>query len=523
MEAFYVLFGFTKEMAWLATPVILLVLLARIVLERGFGKTYYFIWGIVALRLICPVFPTSDISIFRYVEEPMQVILQLQAEDVTGGRYPGTAANENTWGSARTSEKENDLKETAAAEETTASETPAVSAGSGRNLFQKAGLIIWLTGVLMMLCYAFLSGIVLKRRLRYATCLYENILECDVVDSPFVFGVIRPKIYIPYHLTKQELNYILAHERCHIRRRDYLTKWLAFLLLAVYWFHPLVWAAYILFNRDMEASCDACVLKGCSLPERKAYGRILLRFSGEKKVYGVTEIGFGERSMKKRMKHILSGKKTTIGATVAAVIFLAVLAMSCLTDSRVEKPDEMTAGQALYEAVNPYIGDAPANAKLLETIAAYVGEPESEYTMELQTEEVPYVLTLQFEKAPNPDEMCKAAILFLALTENCEQVCWEYTPDEEENLKYTQMLYPQEEMLPEAKEPEKLLCYLKLSDAQKLLDVDDIKAYAASPEKIEELLEMVETRENQSFFAYHVMFDYGQGNDMIVTSNFYDL
>ena len=518
MEELYFLFESIKEMAWLATPVILLVLLARTVLERGLGRTYYFIWGIVALRLICPVFPTSDISVFHCVEQPMQFILQLQTnEDAAGGQFANqisvTGDAEKTWERAEAGAP-GEWKTQGAAIDAVLQDADIVA---------EAGMIIWLTGMLVMLFYAAISGILLKRRLRYATCLRENIFECDVVHSPFVFGIMKPKIYLPYHLGEQELSYILAHERCHIRRRDYLTKWFAFVLLAIYWFHPLVWVAYTLLNRDMEVSCDAYVLKNRALPERKAYGELLLRFSCDGKTHFVSEIGFGERSMKKRMKHILSGKKTTIGATVAAVIFLVVLTISCLTDKGIGEQGEMTAAQALYEASNSYIGDASANAKLLETIGTCVGEPGQEYTMELQTEKVPYVLTLHFEEAPNPDEMCKAAILFLALTENCEQVAWEYVPGEEENMKYIQMLYPEKETLAVTEEPtEKMFCYLKLSDAEGLLDVEDIKAYAASPEKIEELLSMLDTRQRQAFFAYHVMFDNNKGSDIIITSNFYD-
>lgn len=516
MEALYVLFGAVKEMAWQATPVILLVLLARAVLERGIKKTYYFIWGIVALRLICPVFPTSDISVFRYAEYPLQFLVQLQADETAAGsQFADQTWNGNIGAVLKTAE-------IVAGEDRSTGTGIATNAFFAENPLSETCMIIWLAGILVMLFYAVISGIILKRRLRYATYLRENIFECDVVHSPFVFGIMKPKIYLPYHLGEQELSYILAHERCHIRRRDYLTKWLAFFLLAVYWFHPLVWAAYILLNRDMEVSCDAYVLKNCTLPERKAYGELLLRFSCDGKTHLVSEIGFGERSMKKRMKHILSGKKTTVGASMIAVIFLVVLTISCLTDKGIGEQGGLTAAQALYEASNSYIGDASANARLLETIGTCVGEPGQEYTMELQTESAPYALTLHLKESPNPDEMCKAAILFLTLTENCEQVAWEYVPEEEENMKYVQVFYPEKEVLSATEEPTgKLHCYLKLSDAEELLGVEDIKAYAASPKKIEELLGMLDTQQNQSFFAYRVRYDDQQVSDMFVTSNFY--
>lgn len=173
--------------------------------------------------------------------------------------------------------------------------------------------VVWLAGVLIMAGYALVSYGRLRRRLRTAVPLEDNIRICDEVAAPFIFGLIRPRIYLPSHRAEAEEEYILAHERAHLKRRDYLWKPLGFGLLAIYWFHPLVWVSYILFCRDIELACDEKVIRDFDLEERKAYSRALLDCSVSAGREMACPLRFGEVGVKERVKSVLNYKSPVFG------------------------------------------------------------------------------------------------------------------------------------------------------------------------------------------------------------------
>lgn len=501
MEIFTTIFVCVKQMAWSVTFVIPVVLLARWLLGKVSRRMCYLLWGIVAVRLLCPVLLPSDFSLFCGVElaesRIQAAVRQSEGRYFTGNLYRvfGEKSHPGNPDALMWESGEENPESAPDADETV---VPQAQSANGMTERMDWWIYVWLAGMSVLFCYAVLSCLFLQRKLKFATRLRGSVYESDVVGSPFVFGVIEPKIYLPYHLSEQELDYILMHERYHIKRRDYLVKWLAYFLLAVYWFHPLVWAAYLLMNQDMELSCDEYVLRDSNLDERKEYGRILLRFSGGRTDYLAAGLGFSERSVKNRMKHILQQKKRTAWSAAAALIFLVAVMAICLTDSRnaldsspvaEDNTQEGASGQTtvsqaaqeLFNAANPYIGDASANGRLLGVIGTYSGGLDQKFTTELQTSEEPYVLTLHFEEAPDDTKMWRNALLFLALTENCGEVRWDYPS----NITSTTTVVPETDNAT-------ITFYVPLEDANGNLGVDDIKEYAASAQKVEELLTMLD-------------------------------
>lgn len=492
MDIFTTIFDCVKQMAWSVTFVIPIVLIARWLLGKVSRRMCYLLWGLVAVRLLCPVLLPSDFSLFCGVELVESRIRETVTAMQSEGRIVPGNLHEMPGERSHPGNPDAVLWETGdgiAATPPDTDEMVSEQAVSGAAAEMDWQFYAWLAGMSMLLCYAVFSCLFLWRKLKFATRLRGNVYESDVVGSPFVFGLIEPKIYLPYRLLEQEREYILMHERYHIKRRDYLVKWLAYFLLAVYWFHPLVWAAYLLMNQDMELSCDEYVLRGSNIAQRKEYGRILLRFSSGGMDYLAAGLGFGERNVKSRMKHILQQKKRTAWSLAAALVFLVAVTAICLTDSRnasdfspmakentQENATEQTtvsqAAQELFNAANPYIGDASANGRLLGVIGTYSGGLDQKFTMELQTSEEPYVLTLHFETEPDETKMWRNAILFLALTENCGEVRWDYPSDSSATTTIT--------------------FYVTLEDANLNLGADNIKEYAATAQKVEELLAMLD-------------------------------
>ena len=191
------------------------------------------------------------------------------------------------------------------------------------------GSIVWLVGILVMLIYFATSFVRLRRKVgtavRLETGAKEDVLECDAIAEPFILGIVRPRIYLPSNLGEENLECVLCHEQAHIRRGDYLWKPLGFLILCVYWFHPLCWISYLLFCRDVELACDEKATKGFSKEERKRYCQTLLDLECGNRSFLTGTVAFGENGTKSRVKAILNYKKPTFWVILAGV--LACLAM----------------------------------------------------------------------------------------------------------------------------------------------------------------------------------------------------
>ena len=227
--------------------VMLIVMFIRGVILRRMPRRYaYLLWAVVAVRLICPVSIRSPLSVFSYVPE----VKIVQEHSLQGKNTNQISMDSN---STAESDEENSANAPSVTKET-------ANDGVGTSPLLFILFLIWIIGVGVFLLKSVIDCVKLHKRLRTAVKLEKGVYESDQIDTPFVMGIIRPRIYIPFRLTEQERACILAHEKHHIRRGDPIFKLFATALLAMFWFHPLVWVSYRLMVRDMEMSCDEYVL-----------------------------------------------------------------------------------------------------------------------------------------------------------------------------------------------------------------------------------------------------------------------
>lgn len=319
-----------------AGALVLAVMGLRLVLRRAPRWTFCLLWGLVALRLICPV---SLESSFAWMP---------------AGLGDGTLVEEWT---------DDYVGDTAMVHDTAPGYDAAAEVGSGPIPAGEGGTYvvtngegsgppdtvesavvpvlsrIWAAGVIIMALYALVSTLGLRRRLATATRLDAGIRQSEWVPSPFVLGLFRPTIYLPYAIQEADLPHVLAHERAHIRRGDPWWKALGFALLAVYWFHPLVWAAYALACRDMEAACDEAVVRKLDREGRRAYAGALLRCSLPRRSWGCP-LAFGEIGVKERVRHVMDYKKPARWILLAAGAACVLVTIGALTVPRPAASEE---------------------------------------------------------------------------------------------------------------------------------------------------------------------------------------
>ena len=230
-----------------------------------------------------------------------------------------------------------------------------------------------------LLIHALVSAGKLRKKLATAILLRDNIYESEFVDSPFVFGVIKPKIYLPMHMDEGTAAHVIAHERAHLVRRDHWWKVLGYLVLALHWFNPLVWVAYILFCRDIELACDERVVKGLDGAARADYSQALLSCAAPKRAVAACPLAFGEGNIKTRVKSALHYKKPAFWVAAAAVLAVVIVAVCFLTNPKSDINTEMLLGTSSGEITRVSVAIEEA------------GDSE-EYRM--STEEIKTVLSL---------------------------------------------------------------------------------------------------------------------------------
>lgn len=296
-----------------ASVLITIVLLLRFALNRAPKRAICLLWLMVGLRLALPFSIESPVSLAPKSDTINEQVL-LSPEPVIDSGYEviDTVVNPVF--------RDTFTPEPAA---------PVNPLQIGTWLFGA----LWLLGLCAMLLWAAVSYLRLRLKLRTAVLLKDDVYESDRVCSPFLLGFFRPRIYLPFGLDERTRAHVEAHERTHKRRWDHLTKPLAFLLLAVYWFNPLVWVAYILFCRDMELACDEAVVRNMEPAARKSYAEALLLCAVKRTtLFKVCPIAFGEVSIRQRVKKTLSYKKPLVPLLVAAIVACAALVVFFLTD-----------------------------------------------------------------------------------------------------------------------------------------------------------------------------------------------
>lgn len=312
-DVFLKLVNLSISASWL----ILAVLVLRVVLKKAPKWVMPLLWGVVALRLVClfsiesalSLIPSAETIPSEIVTETREPVLYEQAtlDIVTNPTLPSAA------------------------------EVPVGVSRQQAQVDFNIYSVLWLAGMAALLVHALVSAGKLKRKLATAILLRDNIYESEFVDSPFVFGVVKPNIYLPMHMDEGTAAYVIAHECAHLARRDHWWKVLGYLVLALHWFNPLVWVAYILFCRDIELACDEKVVKGLDGAARADYSQALLSCAAPKRAVAACPLAFGEGNIKMRVKSALHYKKPAFWVAAAAVLAVVIVAVCFLTNPKSER------------------------------------------------------------------------------------------------------------------------------------------------------------------------------------------
>ncbi len=322
----YTFFPVLLNMSITASVVILLVLLLRLLLKKAPKVISYALWSMVIFRLLCPAAIPSSLSLFGLMDTPVAAtgIISNSIEYISLDIVPaGSPSAANPAPGTAEEMSGNYLYQDE--EKLTADplKTPMNIASC-----------IWAAGVLAMAVYAAVSYIRLRKKLITASPLRDNIYLVDEIPSPFVMGLIRPRIYLPSSLRERERTYILMHEQHHIRRFDHVIKTLAFAALCIHWFNPLVWIAFLLAGRDMEMSCDEAVVRKLGPDILADYAASLLSFATGRRVIAGIPLTFGEGNPKGRIRNLANWKKLSFWGILAAIAVVIVLALCLLTNPK---------------------------------------------------------------------------------------------------------------------------------------------------------------------------------------------
>ncbi|HZJ76065.1 MAG TPA: M56 family metallopeptidase [Oscillospiraceae bacterium] len=342
------LFLHVVNMSITSIYVILFVIATRLFLKKAPKIFSYGLWGIAFLRLIFP-FPLQ--SIFSLIPINTKTIPENIAYTQTPQIQSGITAIDSA------------VNKVLPAPVMEASVNPM-------QIWIFIGSIIWIAGLTVLLIYGIFSTLRLSKKLKGATFLYDNIYETDIIDVPFVFGLINPKIYLPNNLSKAEKPYIIKHEQVHIKRRDNIIKFMAFVISSIHWFNPVVWLAFYLMGKDMELSCDESVIKKMGHDIKGDYSNSLLLLSTGKKIIGSSPVAFGESNTKGRIKNILNYKKPKFWVTVGAVIVVILLAVGLLSNpsNNGEESDQNKGSEVIpltVEELDYFNGDEFFNGEYL--------------------------------------------------------------------------------------------------------------------------------------------------------------
>ena len=380
---FYTFMPKLFNMSLTASVAIVLVILLRLLLKKAPKVISYALWGVVLFRLLCPMSIGSNFSVYNLFDAPAQEsgtitsVIEYVPSNIVHTEYPSVALP-----------------------------VPGISDVINEALPQGQEQLvadpleapmsittyIWMIGVLVMVIYSIVSYIRLRRKLSVVVPLRDNIFIADDIKSPFVVGLFRPKIYLPCNLGDKEQEYIILHEQHHIKRLDHVMKALAFLALAIHWFNPLVWVAFILASKDMEMSCDEAVIRKIGGDVRADYSASLLTLATGRRIIAGTPLAFGEGDTKGRINNLSKWKKPAVWVVLVAVVACVVLAV-CLLTNPSQTRDTMKWAQSLSVedvasadlVVYPQAADKQfkqLSAEELSEMVALINESKGKYRIE---------------------------------------------------------------------------------------------------------------------------------------------
>ena len=310
------------NMSITASWIVVAVMLLRLILKRAPKAVFCIMWIAVAVRLIFPISLESMLSLIPSAETaPSDMIYSPSPSIQSGIPIIDSALN------------------------------PVISEYLTPNLYESinpmqvlnaVASVVWVAGVIAMLIYTAISYIRVKISVREAVPFKDGAFLCDGLSTPFILGIIRPKIYIPSDMEEKDIEYVMAHEKAHLRRKDHLWKPFGFLLLAVYWFNPVLWVAYVFLCRDIEAACDEKVIKEMGSEIKKSYSEALINCSAPRRSLAACPLAFGETGVKGRIKMILNYKKPAFWVIISSVVACVVVAVCFLTNPKADGKKEIT-------------------------------------------------------------------------------------------------------------------------------------------------------------------------------------
>lgn len=426
---FLTLLNMSLVSCWL----IIALLILRPLLKKAPKAFVCALWGLVGLRLVCPFTVESFLSLIP-TSDPISKEAILTRVTNLGGE---TQALENTT--------------------TIISNTLASPAGASINPMQAISLVaafIWAVGVAVMLIISLVSYLRLNKTVSPSINTGGNVFIADGIASPFVLGIIKPRIYIPSTLTEYEKEYVIAHENAHIKRRDYLLKPIGYIILSLHWFNPLVWVAYILLCRDIESACDERVISKMDDKGKKEYSEVLLRLSLPSAKLRACPVAFGEVGVKSRIKSVLSYKKPTFWIVIAAAVLTVALSVCFLTNPvKAEEQTEVQQAET-FETAQECISNAIVSRNKTENAASRFC---AENYVEISTVSENNFMTVyiwayygEFEKSDSADsatlafESYKPAKVRIIKGDDSYKLQWYSTTDERKDTGWVTASFPEE-------------------------------------------------------------------------------
>lgn len=444
-------------MSLTASYVILFVLGARLFLKRLPKVFSYALWSVVLFRLVCPLSFEGLFSLVHVNTNPIpNTVMYSDIPQIkTGIDFVDSAINP-----------------------VMSTQTPIPGASiNPMQIWVFAGRTIWLAGIAIMLIYSVVSLVRIRSKLVGAVRYHDNIYIADHTTSPFVIGIVHPKIYLPSTLSKKEQEYVILHEQTHIKRFDHVAKVIAFLALTVHWFNPLVWLAFLLSVKDMEMSCDESVLSHVGADIRKEYSEALLNLATGKRIVAGVPLAFGEGETKGRLKNVLNYKRPDSWMVVVALVAVLAVIIGLAANPRNRNRDNFPA--SLLKQRTEYVGD---NSKVGGIITTLEYPENVEYaSFELHTSAPPFSVTVNLNTDTetrnfyamdlNEGPFLKNAMVMFSLIHNVE------------NIRF---------VLNDGIDPHSI--EITRDEAESLVQ-GDVWAYSASPEQFETFMQMLESIE----------------------------
>lgn len=323
-NVFLDLFNMSINAGWL----VLAILLFRLIFKKAPKSLRVVMWGLVGLRLICPFSFESVLSLIPSAEAvPPEMVYSNSSADVSGAEIFNAIGNNQVSFDLGIQDGNVVFNEYTA---------PDGDFINPLLIITYIASIVWVVGMAVMLLYTLISYLRILKNVREATPLKENIWLCDNISTPFILGIFKPRIFLPSSMSEQDMEFVVAHEKAHLKRRDHWWKPLGFALLTVYWFNPVLWVAYVLLCRDIELACDEKVIKEMGAEIKKPYSEALINCSVPRKMISACPLAFGETGVKGRIKSVLNYKKPAFWLIIVAVVICIITSVCFLTNPQKE-------------------------------------------------------------------------------------------------------------------------------------------------------------------------------------------